>query len=75
MSEIREAREKAHEISRIAMWDNLVKHYFTAYEIALTHSSERREEPREFAQFVEAPGYSGPKTTPDTCLEGYLCSE
>jgi alpha-glucan phosphorylase-like protein len=38
------------------MWDNLVEHYFTAYEIALTHSSERREEPREFAQFVEAPG-------------------
>ncbi len=55
-NEIKEAREKAHEISRIAMWDNLVEHYFTAYEIALTHSSERREEPREFAQFVEAPG-------------------
>jgi phosphorylase/glycogen(starch) synthase len=55
-SEIKEAREKAHEISRIAMWDNLVEYYFDAYEIALTHSSERREEPREFAQFVEAPG-------------------
>lgn len=55
-NEIKEAREKAHEISRIAMWDNLVEHYFTAYGIALTHSSERREEPREFAQFVEAPG-------------------
>ena len=55
-NKIKEAREKAHEISRIAMWDNLVEHYFTAYEIALTHSSERREEPREFAQFVEAPG-------------------
>jgi phosphorylase/glycogen(starch) synthase len=53
--EVRKAREKAHEISRIAMWDNLVKYYFSAYEIALTHSSERREEPREFAQFVEAP--------------------
>jgi len=53
--EVNKAREKAHEISRIAMWDNLVKYYFSAYEIALTHSSERREEPREFVQFVEAP--------------------
>ena len=31
-AEIREAREKAHEVSRIAMWDSLVKYYFTAYE-------------------------------------------
>lgn len=54
--EIREARFRAHEISRIAMWDNLVKHYFEAYEIALEHSSVRRDEPREFTQFVEAPG-------------------
>ncbi len=54
--EIKEARKKAHEISRIAMWDNLVKFYFKAYEIALTHSSERREEPREFEQFVEIQG-------------------
>ncbi|HBC78922.1 MAG TPA: alpha-glucan family phosphorylase [Bacteroidales bacterium] len=53
--EIEEARFKAHETSRIAMWDNLVKRYFDAYEIALTHSSERRDEPRDFAQFVEAP--------------------
>jgi len=54
--EVREARKKAHEISRIAMWDNLVKHYFEAYGIALLHSMERRDEPREFAQFVEAAG-------------------
>jgi phosphorylase/glycogen(starch) synthase len=54
-NEIAEARLKAHEISRIAMWDNLVRHYFEAYEIALLNSSGRREEPREFAQFVEAP--------------------
>jgi len=53
--QIGEARKKAHEISRIAMWDNLVKHYFTAYEIALENSKARRDEPREFAQFVEAP--------------------
>jgi phosphorylase/glycogen(starch) synthase len=53
---INEAREKAHEISRIAMWDSLVKHYFSAYEHALVHSSERREEPREFIRFVETPG-------------------
>jgi len=38
------------------MWDSLVKHYFTAYEYALDNSSERREEPREFISFVEAPG-------------------
>jgi len=53
--EIKEARSKAHDISRIAMWDTLVKHYFTAYEKALLISSERRDEPREFARFVEAP--------------------
>jgi glycogen phosphorylase/synthase len=55
-SDIEEARKKAHEISRIAMWDSLVQYYFQAYEHALTHSSERREEPREFARFVESPG-------------------
>jgi phosphorylase/glycogen(starch) synthase len=54
--EIEKAREKAHDVSRIAMWDSLVVHYFTAYEQALVHSSERRSEPREFIRFVEAPG-------------------
>jgi len=53
--DIRQARTKAHEVSRIAMWDNLVKYYFEAYEIALEHSKVRRDEPREFAQLVEAP--------------------
>jgi phosphorylase/glycogen(starch) synthase len=55
-NEVAEARKKAFEISRIAMWDNLVKFYFDAYDIALTHSAERREEPRELIQFVEAAG-------------------
>jgi len=55
-NEVQEARRKAHEISRIAMWDSLVEHYFKAYEIALEHSSVRREEPREFIRFVEAAG-------------------
>jgi phosphorylase/glycogen(starch) synthase len=55
-SEIEEARKKANEISKIANWDTLIDHYFYAYEIALTNSSERREEPREFIRFVEAPG-------------------
>ncbi len=55
-AEVLEAREKAHEISRIAMWDSLVEYYFKAYEIALEHSTPRREEPREFARFIEAPG-------------------
>ncbi len=54
--EIAEARRKAHEVSRIAMWDTLVDHYFYAYKMALAKSSERREEPREFAMFVESPG-------------------
>jgi phosphorylase/glycogen(starch) synthase len=54
--EKKKARIKAHEISRIAMWDSLVKHYFTAYDIALNKSSERRREPRDFVSFVEAPG-------------------
>lgn len=54
--EIKEARAKAHDISRIAMWDTLVKYYFTAYEKALLTSSARREEPREFERLVEAPG-------------------
>ncbi len=54
--EVRQARSKAHQISRIAMWDTLVKHYFEAYRIALDNSSMRREEPREFVSFVEAPG-------------------
>lgn len=55
-SEIAEARKKAHAVSRIAMWDTLVDHYFYAYKMALTNSSERRDEPREFTRFVEAPG-------------------
>ena len=54
--EISASREKAHAVSRIALWDNLVKHYFNAYEHALIHSSERRDEPREFLRFVETPG-------------------
>ncbi len=54
-SEINAARENAHSISRIAMWDTLVVHYFNAYQQALVSSSQRRDEPREFAAFVEAP--------------------
>ena len=53
---ITEARMKAHEISRIAMWDTLIQHYITAYELGLDKSRVRREEPREFEGFVEAPG-------------------
>lgn len=55
-NEVAEARRTAFEISRIAMWDNLVKYYFKAYERALIRSAERREEPRELIQFVEAAG-------------------
>ena len=55
-SEHATARQKAHEISRIALWDNLVNFYLKAYEHALVQSNERREEPREFAKFIEATG-------------------
>jgi len=55
-TQVEEARAKAHEISRIAMWDTLVQHYFTAYGMALEKSGVRREEPREFAGFIEATG-------------------
>jgi phosphorylase/glycogen(starch) synthase len=55
-AEIKEARGKAYEVSRIATWDSLVELYLTAYEQALIKSSDRREEPREFARFVEASG-------------------
>ncbi len=53
---IKDARKKAHDVSRIALWDSLVKYYFTAYDSALEKSSDRRGEPREFARFVEAAG-------------------
>ena len=54
---IKAAREKAHDISRIALWDNLVNYYFTAYDFALAQSSDRREEPREFIRFEESPEF------------------
>lgn len=50
------ARVKAHAISRIALWDNLVSYYLDAYAFALDQSTNRREEPREFARFVESGG-------------------
>ncbi|MDR2886453.1 MAG: alpha-glucan family phosphorylase [Bacteroidales bacterium] len=55
--EISDARKKAYEVSRIAVWDTLAAHYFNAYGMALVKSAERMAgEPREFARFVEAPG-------------------
>ena len=39
---------------RIALWDNLVSYYFDAYDFALDQSNNRRDEPREFARFVES---------------------
>jgi glycogen phosphorylase/synthase len=53
--EVVEARKKAHEISRIAMWDTLVQHYYDAYSFALISSEPRRSEPREFALILGAP--------------------
>jgi phosphorylase/glycogen(starch) synthase len=53
---VKEAREKAHSISRIAMWDSLIDYYFSVYETALDRIVEKREEPREITRFVEAAG-------------------
>jgi glycogen phosphorylase/synthase len=53
--EVRKAREQAHLVSRIALWDTLVNYYFQGYEHALEASADRRGEPREFSRFVEAP--------------------
>jgi phosphorylase/glycogen(starch) synthase len=36
-----EAREKALEISKTALWKNLIKYYYKAYSIALSKSSQR----------------------------------
>ena len=54
--EVKEARKKAHEISRIAMWDTLVDHYFTAYDKALEQVLDKKEDTREFARFLAGPG-------------------
>ena len=54
--ELQQARLKAHEISRIAMWDSLVLHYYKAYDHALSVSRERRAAPREFMKLIETPG-------------------
>jgi glycogen phosphorylase/synthase len=52
---VAEARRKAHDVSRIAEWNTLVKYYYTAYEEALINSADRRNEPREFLRMIEAP--------------------
>jgi len=38
---IQKAREEAWKISRIALWKNLVKYYWEAYDIALTKARKR----------------------------------
>lgn len=53
---IKEARDKAFEVSKIAMWDSLINHYFEAYDFALSNSFERRNEPREFLKLIEVSG-------------------
>ena len=68
------ARKKAHEISRIAMWDTLVQHYFTAYENALDTAAKEERNPGNSHGLLKPPGYNQ-KTSPDTGLERYLCSE
>lgn len=38
-----EAREKAYQISRVALWSNLAEYYFEAFNVALTKVMERVE--------------------------------
>ncbi len=38
---VKEAREKAFDISRIALWSNLINYYFDAFDVALTKVMER----------------------------------
>ncbi len=38
------ARKKAYEISRIALWENLISHYWDAYSMALERSGSRSAE-------------------------------
>ena len=40
---INEIREGAYKISRIALWKNLISHYFEAYHLALTKVKGREE--------------------------------
>ncbi len=48
------ARDKAWEISRIANWNTLFRYYTDAYRMAMEESSERREQPREYARILES---------------------
>jgi len=41
-ADIKEAREKAFEISRIALWKNFMSYYWQAYDIALNKSAQRK---------------------------------
>ena len=41
--EVKKARNKAFNISRIALWENLVEYYFNAYHIGLDKAEERAE--------------------------------
>ena len=55
-SDVKLARGKAHKISRIAMWDSLIEHYFTAYDTALDRIAGKKEGARELTRFAEATG-------------------
>ncbi|MCU0378117.1 MAG: alpha-glucan family phosphorylase [Bacteroidales bacterium] len=52
--DVRIARDKAWEVSRIANWNALIKYYFSAYEFALENSEVRRGQPREYTRVLEA---------------------
>jgi phosphorylase/glycogen(starch) synthase len=41
LDEMNRARTQAHEISKIAVWDQLIRHYFELFDIALTGSQKR----------------------------------
>jgi phosphorylase/glycogen(starch) synthase len=42
-SKITEAREKAHNLASLLEWDNLIKNYYEAYDIALKEVSNRSD--------------------------------
>lgn len=40
-AEVKKARANAEKLSKKALWDNFIKYYYRAYDIALRHAAER----------------------------------
>jgi phosphorylase/glycogen(starch) synthase len=52
---VKEAREKAFDISRIALWSNLIDYYYEAFDIALTKVMERVDDFVEHERVEQLP--------------------